>query len=399
MRMERTPEDSAFRDEVRAFLRDRLPAEIKRKVDNGVALARDDIMRWHRILYEQGWLAPNWPREWGGPGWTIEQKYIWDEEQGLAGAPRLISFGINMCGPVLIHYGTEAQKRRFLPRILSGEDVWCQGYSEPESGSDLASLKTRADLDGDHWVVNGTKLWTTMAHFANMVFLLVRTSQEARKQEGISFLLADLGSPGVAIRPIHLIDGLHETNQVFYDDVRVPRENLVGEAGKGWDIAKYLLGHERMSGGSLGHQKKILAHLKRIASSDERSGGRPLIEDPDFRARLASAELELKTVEALMLRALGGVSAERALGVEANMIKIRGTELHQLLTELRMQALGYYAQPYVLSALMQGWNEPPVGAEYANGATPAYLHFRKVSIYSGSNEIQHNIIAKAALGL
>ncbi len=392
-------EDVAFREEVRAFLRERLPPDIKARVDNGVALRRDDIMRWHRILHERGWVAPNWPVEWGGPGWTIGQKYIWDEEQGLAGAPRLISFGINMCGPVLIHYGTEAQKRRFLPRILSGEDVWCQGYSEPESGSDLASLKTRAERDGDHWVVNGTKLWTTMAHFANKVFLLVRTSQEAKKQEGISFLLADLDTPGVTIRPIHLIDGLHETNQVFYDNVRVPAENLVGEPGKGWDIAKYLLGHERMSGGSLGHQKKILSHLRRIAAADATSDGRPLIEDPAFRAKLARAELELKAVEALMLRALGGVSAERQLGVEANMIKIRGTELHQLLTELRMEALGYYAEPYVLSALTEGWNEPPIGPEYANGATPAYLHFRKVSIYSGSNEIQHNIIAKAALGL
>ena len=398
MHLDFSPRELAFRDEVRAFLREKLPPDIKRKVDNGVQLKGDEMLRWHRILYEKGWIAPNWPKEHGGTGWTIGQKYIWDDEQGKAGAPRIVTFGINMCGPVLIHYGTEAQKRHYLPRILSAEDVWCQGYSEPGAGSDLASLKTRAELDGDHWVINGSKLWTSLAQFANMVFLLVRTSQEKKKQDGISFLLVDLAAPGIEIRPIHLIDGLHETNQVFYTDVRVPRENIVGEVGKGWTIAKYLLGHERMSGGSLGHQKKILAQIKQIVGGDAASGGRPLIEDPAFRAKLTRAELELTSLEALLLRTLSGFSADAELGSEANMIKIRGSEIHQLMTELRMEALGYYAQPYVRSALEEGWNEPPIGPEYANAAAPSYFHFRKVSIYSGSNEIQHNIIAKG-LGL
>ena len=400
MHFDFTAEHHAFRQEVRAFLREKLPPDIKSKVDNAVALKRDDIIRWHRILYDQGWIAPNWPKEHGGPGWSIEQRYIFDDELGQYGAPRLISFGLNMCGPVIMRFGTEAQQRRFLPRILSAEDVWCQGYSEPGAGSDLASLKTKAVLEGDHWIVNGSKIWTTSAHMADKVFLLVRTSEEKKKQDGISFLLCDLKQPGVDIRPIHLLDGLHETNQVFYSDVRVPAENLVGEPGKGWTIAKYLLAHERMSGGSLGQQKKVLAQIKAIAAGDQTSDGRPLAEDADFRRKLAGVELELKSLEAFILRALSSFSAEKEIGAEANIMKLRGSEIHQRLTELRMEAMGYYGQPYVLGALMDGWqNEEPIGWEYANGMTPAYLHYRKVSIYSGSNEIQHNIIAKGTLRL
>ncbi|MSO76657.1 MAG: pimeloyl-CoA dehydrogenase large subunit [Alphaproteobacteria bacterium] len=400
MHFDFTPAHHAFRQEVRAFLGEKLPPDLKSKVENAVALTRDDIIRWHRILHDQGWIAPNWPKEYGGPGWSIEQRYIFDDELGQYGAPRLISFGLNMCGPVLMRFGTEAQKHRFLPRILSAEDVWCQGYSEPGAGSDLASLKTKAVLEGDHWIVNGSKIWTTSAHMADKVFLLVRTSQEEKKQDGISFLLCDLDQPGVEIRPIHLMDGLHETNQVFYCDVRVPKENLVGEPGKGWTIAKYLLAHERMSGGSLGMQKKVLAQIKAIAGRDQTSGGRPLAADADFRRKLAQAELELKSLEAFILRALSSFSAEKELGAEANIMKLRGSEIHQQLTELRMEAMGYYGQPYMLGALMEGWqNEEPVGWEYANGMTPAYLHYRKVSIYSGSNEIQHNIIAKGTLRL
>ena len=398
------PGDRAFREEVRQFFREELPERLKYKVDNGIALDREDLVGWHKILYRKGWVAPNWPKEYGGPGWTLTQKYIFDEELALAGAPRIIPFGIMMCGPVLIRYGTEEQKRRFLPRMLSGEDIWCQGYSEPGSGSDLASLKTSAVLDGDHWVVNGSKIWTTAAHFADWVFLLVRTSNTGKKQEGISFLLVDLRSPGIEIRPIHLIDGLHETNQVFYTDVRVPKENLVGEVDKGWTIAKYLLGHERMSGGSMGQHKSLLRELKAIASRDERSNGARLIDDPAFRQKIVQAELELRALEAFNLRTIstfskGSELGGRELGVEANIFKIRQTELHQRLTELKTEAVGYYGQPYVLKALEEGWNEPPIGAEYANSLTPKYLHFRKVSIYSGSNEIQRNIIAKAALGL
>lgn len=396
--------DEAFRAEVRAFLAEALPSGLRRKVENGFELQRDDLMSWHRILHAKGWVAPNWPQEHGGPGWSLTQKYIFDEEHALAGAPRLVAFGLNMCGPVLIGFGTDEQKARFLPKLLSGEHVWCQGYSEPSSGSDLASLKTTAVRDGDHWVVNGSKTWTTKAHWANWCFLLARTDNSGRKQEGITFLLLDLDTPGIEIRPIVLLDGLHETNQVFFDNVRIPVENTVGEVGKGWSIGKYLLAHERMSGGSLGPHKMLLRQLKHIARVDEKAGGGRLCDDPEFGRKIAEVELALKTLEAFTLRSVdtlsrGGDLGGQALGAEANIFKIRNTEIQQRLTELKMQAIGYYAQPYLFGALTQGWNEPPIGAEYANGCAPSYFHFRKVSIYSGSNEIQHNIIAKAELGL
>lgn len=398
------PDDEAFRREVRAFLEAELPADLRYKVENGIELKRDDLIGWHRILYRRGWVAPNWPKEHGGPGWTLTQKYVFDEECGLAGAPRIVSFGVNMCGPVLIGFGSEEQQRHFLPKILSAEHVWCQGYSEPEAGSDLASLRTAAEDKGDHWLINGSKIWTTKAHWADWCFLLVRTSTSGKKQEGISFLLVDLRAPGIEIRPIYLIDGLHETNQVFFSDVRVPKENLVGEVDRGWTIAKYLLGHERMSGGSLGQQKTLLRQIKAIARDGERADGGPLLEDAAFRRRLADAELQLRALEAFNLRTIASMSKDgelggRELGAEANVFKVRQTEVHQLLTELKMDAVGYYAHPYVLQALSDGWNEPPIGAEYANGATPGYFHVRKVSIYSGSNEIQRNIVAKGTLGL
>lgn len=397
-------EDEVFRDEVRAFLRDAIPPELKYKVENGIAMRRGDVIGWHKILYRRGWVAPNWPKEHGGPGWTVTQKYIFDEELGLAGAPRLVTFGVNMCGPVLIGFGSQAQKDRFLPPMLSAEHVWCQGYSEPGAGSDLASLQTQAARDGDDWVINGSKMWTTKAHWADWCFMLVRTSSDGRKQEGITFVLVDLKTPGIEIRPIVLIDGLHETNQVFFRDVRVPVENTVGEIGKGWAIGKYLLAHERMSGGSLGGHKTLLRQLKKIAAEDERASGRPLAEDPGFARQIAEVEIALLTLDAFNLRAIDknsrdGELASKALGVEANVFKLRSAEIHQRLTELKAEAIGYYANPYLLSALTEGWNEPPIGAEYANGCTPAYLHFRKLTIYSGSNEIQRNIIAKAQLGL
>lgn len=393
-------EDLAFRERVRAFFRERLPDDLKAKIANAQALTRDEIMRWHRILHAQGWVAPNWPAEFGGPGWSVTEKYIFDEEQGLAAAPRLIQFGLGMCGPVIMAFGTDEQKAFHLPHMLSGEHVWAQGYSEPDAGSDLASLKTRAALEGDEWVINGRKLWTTQAHMANWVFLLARTSDESKKQLGISFFLIPLDAPGITIRPIHLIDGLHETNEVLYEDVRIPAANIVGEAGAGWTIAKHLLAHERMGGGALGQHKLLLAQVKALADQDQRMNGAPLAKDPIFGRRIADAEIELRSLEAVMLKTLAKVSADKALGAEANVIKIRGTEVHQRLTELRMEALGMDAVPYDLDALESGWgNREPVGAAYANGVTPRYMHMRKVSIYSGSNEIQHNIYAKAVLGL
>ena len=356
-------------------------------------------MHWHRTLHEKGWVAPNWPTEYGGPGWSITQKYIYDEESALAGAPRLISFGITMCGPVLMKFGTPEQKSRYLPRILSGEDVWCQGYSEPGSGSDLASLKTRAELEGDHFIVNGQKTWTTSAHMADKIFCLVRTDPKAKQHEGISFLLIDdLRAPGITVRPLITIEGLHEVNEVFFDNVRVPKANLVGEMNKGWTVAKYLLGHERMGGGALGIQKRLLSQLKEIAR-DQVKDGRPLSEDAEFARKIASVEIELTALEIQMLRLLASVSADREMGFEASMIKIRRSEIHQRLTELRMDAVGYYAEPFVLNALKEGWNEEPIGPEYANALAAQYFNNRKVSIFAGSNEIQHNIIAKRMLGL
>ena len=399
MNLNFSPEDDAFRAEVRAFLKEKLPRDIANKVEKGYELTRDDIMFWHRTLYEKGWVAPNWPKEYGGPGWSTTQKYIFDEEANLAGAPRLIMFGITMCGPVLMKFGTEEQKRRYLPRILSGEDVWCQGYSEPGSGSDLASLKTRAEPQGDHFVVNGQKIWTTAAHMANKIFCLVRTSSQGKPQEGISFLLIDdMKAPGITVRPLITIEGTHEVNEVFFDDVKVPRENLVGEINQGWTIAKYLLGHERMGGGALGIQKRLLRQLKEIAA-DETKDGRPLIEDPAFARKIADVEIELMALEIQMLRLLAAVSADREMGYEASMIKIRRSEIQQRLTELKMEAVGYYAEPFVLSALEHGWNEEPIGPDYANALAADYFNNRKVSIFAGSNEIQHNIIAKRMLGL
>ena len=398
MLVDPSAEDVAFREEVRAFLRERLPPDIKARVDNGVALRRDDIMRWHRILYERGWVAPNWPVEWGGPGWTIGQKYIWDEEQGLAGAPRLISFGINMCGPVLIHYGTDAQKCRFLPRILSGEDVWCQGYSEPESGSDLASLKTRADRDGDHWVVNGTKLWTTMAHFANKVFLLVRTSQEAKKQEGITFLLIDMKTPGLEVRPIISIDGHHYLNEVFFTDVRVPVSNRIGEEGKGWTYAKFLLGKERTGIAGVAKSKSKLQRLKNIARQ-ERSGETALIQDPDFSAKMTELEIRLTALEYSQLRLLSEEEAGQSTGAKASFLKIRGTEIEQALNEMMVDAMGWYGMPYELDTLRADSNAESAVPDYGVGLMTEHLLRRAATIYGGTNEVQRNIISKAVLGL
>ncbi len=404
MDMTFSADDAAFRAEVRAYLAEATPAELKYKVENGIEMQRQDVVGWHKILHEKGWVAPNWPAAHGGPGWSLTQKYIFDEELGLAGAPRLVVFGINMCGPVLIGFGTEEQKRRFLPPMLSGEHIWCQGYSEPDAGSDLASLRTTAVRDGDEWVINGAKTWTTKAHWADWCFLLARTSSEGKKQEGISFILVDLKTPGIEIRPIILMDGLHETNMVFYTDVRVPVENTVGEIHKGWSIGKYLLAHERMSGGSLGQHKTLLRQLKEIAAGDERCGGKPLAKDPGFARSMAEVEMELRGLEAFNMRAIDKFSRDgelgaKALGAEANIFKIRNSEILQRLYELKVEAIGYYAMPYQIAALKHGWNEPAVGAEYANSCMPNYLHFRKVSIYSGSNEIQHNILAKAQLGM
>src|SRR6267154_131549 len=319
-------EECAFRDEVTHWLRDHLPADLQQNVLEYRHLTRDDLQRWHAILAQKGWVAPSWPREWGGTDWNVVQRYIFDEACGYAGAPPLIPFGLLMCAPVLLKFGTEAQKQRFLPRIYRGEDFWCQGYSEPGSGSDLASLSTRAVRHGDHYMVNGQKTWTTLAHMADWIFCLVRTEAGMeRRQDGISFLLVDMKSPGITVRPLILMDGAHEVNEVFFDDVSVPVENLVHDEGKGWTVAKYLLGHERMNTARIGASRRELENLKEFAAAQEKNG-RPLLEDTRFRDKVSRLEVELMALEITNLRFLDQLRGGRVPGPEASMLKIKGTE-------------------------------------------------------------------------
>lgn len=400
MDMTFSAEDEAFRQEVQKFLAAKLPKDVAQKVHNGYHVTRPEIMAWHEALHEQGWITPNWPEKWGGPGWTTNQKYIFDEESSLAGAPRPILFGVTMCGPVLMRYGTEEQQNHFLPKIASGEIIFCQGYSEPGSGSDLASLKMKAEPNGDDFVLNGQKTWTTSAHMADWIFCLTRTSNKGKRQEGITFILVDMKTPGVTVKPLITIEGGHEVNEVFFDDVRVPAANVIGEVDDGWSVAKYLLGHERMGGGALGGVKKLLSQLKEIARSEENGFGGKLWDDLTFRRKVSETEVDLMALEVQMMRLLSAMSADREMGFEASMIKIRRSEILQRLSELKMEAVGYYGQPYIHEALVDDrWNEEPVGEAYMNALTPQYLNNRKHSIFAGSNEIQHNIIAKRMLGL
>ena len=371
-----SPQEAAFRDEVRGWLDANLPADLKDRVARYAHLSKDDLLRWHRILARKGWVAPAWPKEWGGTGWNVVERYIFEEELGYAGAPPLIPFGLSMCAPVLLRFGTEAQRSRFLPRIYQGEDFWCQGYSEPGSGSDLASLKTRAKRDKDHYLVNGQKTWTTLAHYADWIFCLVRTDPDTgRRQDGISFLLIDMKTPGISVRPLILMDGAHEVNEVFFDDVKVPAENLVHEEGKGWTVAKYLLGHERMNTGRIGESKRQLLKLKEFAVHR--------LSDPRFRDRLSRLEVELMALEITNLRFLDRMRRTgQPPGADVSMLKIKGTEIQQKLTELMLDA----ADPAAADSLTENMRK-------------RYLSMRKTTIYAGSNEIQRNIIAKMTLGL
>ena len=391
-------EDLEFRDEVRNFIRDNLPSDIAEAVSRGRALAKKDIQRWQRILYEQGWAAPGWPLEFGGPGWNATQRYIFDETMAEFDTPETVPFGTLMVGPLIYTFGTEAQKDRFLPKILSGEEWWCQGYSEPGSGSDLASLQTKAERDGSYYVVNGTKTWNSLAHMSDWVFCLVRTSNKGKQQEGISFLLIDMNTPGIEPKPIISIDGAHHLNMTYYTDVRVPIENRIGEENKGWTYAKFLLGHERNSIAEVGLSKQRLRRLKEI-SHEEQIDGRSLANDNSFSGKIADAEIALTALEYLNLRFLAEEAAGRPIGPEASVLKIKGTELRQKLTELTIEALGYYAIPFEPEQLTDRWNEPPIGPDYAAAQIPQYLYSRAATIYGGSNEIQRNIIAKMVLGL
>jgi alkylation response protein AidB-like acyl-CoA dehydrogenase len=371
-----SPEEADFREAVRGWLSANLPQDLKQKVASYAHLSKDDLLRWHKILAKQGWVAPAWPKEWGGTGWNVVQRYIFEEELGYAGAPPLVPFGLTMCAAVLLRFGTEAQKKRFLPRIYNGDDFWCQGYSEPGSGSDLASLKTKAVKDKDSYAVNGQKIWTTLAHYADWIFCLVRTDPSVeRRQEGISFLLIDMKTPGITVRPLILMDGAHDVNEVFFDDVAVPAENLVHEEGKGWTVAKYLLGYERMNTGRIGESRRQLAALKEFASSR--------MQDSRFRDRLSRLEIELMALEITNLRFLDRMRRTgQPPGADVSMLKIKGTEIQQGITELMLQAA-----------------DPAASDPFTEAVRKKYLSMRKTTIYAGSNEIQRNIIAKMTLGL
>lgn len=398
MDLQFSAEEQIFRREVLQFLEAKLPIRISHKVRTGLRLTRADMAQWHAILAERGWLANHWPVQHGGPGWTAVQKFIFENECALAGAPRIVPFGVNMLGPVLIKYGSEAQKHYFLPRILSGEDWWCQGYSEPGSGSDLASIKTTAVRVGDHYVVNGQKTWTTLGQYANMIFCLVRTNKEAKAQSGISFLLVDMNSPGIEVRPIITLDGEHEVNEVFFTDVRVPAQNLVGEEDRGWTYAKYLLTYERTNVAGVGFSVAALEKLKRVAGHVQRNGT-SLLRDPLFAARVAKVEIELDNMKTTNLRMISAVAGGGVPVAESSMLKILGTEIRQELSALSRRAMGVYAQPYLEEALLEGHEREPVGLPEAAALTLQYLNNRKLSIFGGSNEIQKNILAKAILGL
>jgi len=398
MHLQDTSENLAFRAEVRDFVESHLPADIRDAVLQFRRVEREDYVAWQRILHDRGWGAPGWPKEYGGTGWNARQRSIFEEECFVAGAPRQMPFGLSMVGPVIMAFGTPEQKARHLPKILSMDEWWCQGYSEPGAGSDLASLTTRAQRKGDYYIVDGQKTWTSFAHWATWFFCLVRTSTEGKPQQGISFLLIDMKTPGLQVRPIRTLDQGHDVNDVFLDNVQVPVENRVGEENQGWTIAKYLLGHERANIAGIGMCKRLLRRLKEYARTEIKRG-RPLIEDPLFRDRIARSEIEILSHEWSLMRMISLQGAGKAVDVEASILKIRGSEIQQQLGELLMECAGSYALPYLPEALERGYSGPTAGRAELNGLAAQYLDLRKVSIYGGTTEVQKNIIAKSILGI
>ncbi|XOV88506.1 MAG: acyl-CoA dehydrogenase family protein [Pseudomonadota bacterium] len=403
MDLEFSEADFEFQKEVRQWIADNYPEEmrIRHKRSANGHLTKDDHVYWQKKLYERGWAGLNWPKEYGGPDFTPTQRYLYDLEMAAAGAPGIIPFGQSMVAPVIMKYGSAEQKEKFLPAILASDIWFCQGYSEPGAGSDLASLKTKAVRDGDHYLVNGTKTWNTLGQYADWIFCLVRTSEEDIRQMGISFLLIDMKSPGIDVVPIRTIDnppeGFQEINMIHFTDVKVPVTNLIGEEGKGWTYAKYLLEFERGNAYSHG-LKASLAHVKQIAAQENNSGER-LIDNEDFRRKLAETEIAIQAMEFTELRILSSISTGGNVGPESSLLKCRGTELEQELTELVLEAVGNYAVPFFNPGPAKGLNVEPIGPDYAGVAAPAYFNARKVSIYAGSNEIQRNIMAKMVLGL
>nr|WP_315595307.1 acyl-CoA dehydrogenase family protein [uncultured Cupriavidus sp.] len=393
-----TAAEETFREEVRDFARTNLPADLSDKVLTHRRLAKEDFVRWHRILHAHGWGAPAWPKEWGGTGWNVMQRLIFEIETFRAGAPRLLPFGLNMIGPVLMKYASPAMQQRFLPRIPGMDDFWCQGYSEPGAGSDLASLKTRALRNGDRYIVNGQKTWTSYGQYADWIFCLVRTDSGAKPQDGISMLLIDMNSPGVTVRPIRTLDGGHDVNETWFEDVEVPAENLLGEENKGWTYAKYLLGHERTGIAGIGHCHREMRRLKDCARQAADGQGRPLIEDVRMRDKIARLEMDLTALEMLLLR-VATQDAACGPGPEASIVKIKGSELQQDIAMLQMEVAGPHAWPYAPEWLEPGAVPPAGGQAWAAAATAAYFDMRKTSIYGGANEVQKNIIARMLIGI
>ncbi|MDM7948469.1 acyl-CoA dehydrogenase family protein [Hydrogenophaga sp.] len=388
-----TPEEQAFREEIRSWVKANLPADIAKKVHNALRLSRDDMQQWAKILGKKGWLGHGWPKEFGGPGWNAVQKHLFEEECALAGAPRVVPFGPVMVAPVIMAFGNQTQQERFLPGIASGEVWWSQGYSEPGSGSDLASLKCKAERQGDHYIVNGQKTWTTLGQYGEWIFCLVRTSSEGKPQTGISFLLIDMSSPGVSVRPIKLLDGECEVNEVWFDNVKVPAENLIGEENKGWTYAKHLLSHERTNIADVNRAKRELERLKRIAKAEGMWG------DVRFRDQIALLEVDVVALEMLVLRVLSAEkSGKNSLDI-AGLLKIRGSEIQQRYSELMMLAAGPYSLPFIEEAMEAGWQGDFPGGEVANAPLAStYFNMRKTTIYGGSNEVQRNIVAQTVLG-
>ena len=387
-----TAEELEFRAMVRLWVADNLPKELSHKVHNALRLSRDDMQRWAKILGKKGWLGWAWPQQFGGPGWSAIQRHLFEEECALAGAPRVVPFGPVMVAPVIMAFGSPEQQKRFLPGIASGEVWWSQGYSEPGSGSDLASLKTRADRKGDYYIVNGQKTWTTLGQYGEWIFCLVRTSHEGKPQTGISFLLIDMKSPGITVRPIITLDGEHEVNEVFFDNVEVPADQLVGEENKGWTYAKYLLSHERTNIADVNRAKRELERLKRIAKAEG------VYDDARFRDQIALLEVDIVALEMMVLRVLSAEkSGKQSLDV-AGLLKIRGSEIQQRYTELMMLAAGPYSLPFIKEAMEAGWQGEYVGAAYCAPLAGTYFNYRKTTIYGGSNEVQRNIVAQTVLG-
>ncbi|WP_109355184.1 acyl-CoA dehydrogenase family protein [Sphingorhabdus sp. EL138] len=398
MNLEFTAEEKAFRDEVRSFIENNYPQNIERAAVQD-DMSPEDMTAWHKILGEKGWSVPAWPEQYGGTGWTPTQRYIWSEENARVNAVMPLPFGVAMVGPVIYTFGNEEQKAKHLPGIKSGNTWWCQGYSEPGAGSDLASLKTTAVRDGDDYIINGQKTWTTLAQHADWGFFLCRTDPNAPKpQQGISFILVDMKTPGIEVRPIKLIDGGYEVNEVWLTDVRVPVENLIGEENKGWTYAKFLLAHERSGIAGVARSKRGVEQLKEIATH-EMLDGEPLLQDMGFATKISQLEIDLAALEITELRTLAGEQAGKGPGPESSLLKVKGTEIQQRLTELTLEAVGHYGTPDFRSFPADGSNDFPIGPDYAHSAAPTYFNMRKTSIYGGSNEIQRNIITKMVLGL